>query len=253
MEVYRPWLPGAAIEACARAVPLRQVVADWSAKWFVRPPVTPLRDAVLTAVADPRGGARWVLADGVGLRLAAEGEQGIMTLLFGARDGAEPLMPGDTLALQAVVDSCLRDLRARLATALRLPEDAPWRPEASVPDAARRWVWRIEAGRGAALLEIAVDEALLVRRIRAGLPPAPAPQRISRLAAALAPQPIVLSALVGRCRLTTAELAGLGEGDVVVLDRALDDPVAIAVDRVPQARACTVAERDGQLHLTLVD
>ena len=117
---------------------------------------------------------------------------------------------------------------------------------------APRWTWRISDGRGSTLLEIALGEELIVRRVRAALDTAPASRDLSSFAAALSDQPVSISALVGRSRLTTTELAGLARGDVLVLDRDLESPVDIAVEYRPKSLRCTVDRQDDRLHLTIV-
>ena len=248
---HRPWLPRAAIDQGVGAVPCRQVVADWSAKWFARAAATVRGEAAIATALDLQGGTGWDLADGVAIIHAASVEQAVLSLLFGPRDDGGPLTASDEAVLQAVVDACLGDLRSRLATAFRLPADAAWRPDLPSADGARRWIWRVEAGQGVSLLRIVVDEALVARRVRAALPPVARGRAPASLAAGLAAQAIAVSARVGGCRLTTAELGGLGLGDVVVLDRALDDPIDLAVDRDPKPRPCTVEDRDGRLTLIL--
>jgi flagellar motor switch/type III secretory pathway protein FliN len=249
METSRPWLPRAAIERGARDVPLHQVVSDWSSKWFARRAAVLAGDPITTA-SDTTGGG-WELAHGIALVPAADAEAAVIALLFGSQEGAEELTAADQAALGAVVESCFTDLRSRLATAFRLPGDAAWRPTMTAADGQPRWVWRVQGDKGGALVKIAVDEALLVRRIRSGLPSATGGRSLTALHAALAGQPVGVSALVGRCRLTTSELAGLGQGDVVVLDRLLGDVVELAVDGDLKPMPCTVDERDGCLTLTL--
>lgn len=253
MDTYRPWLPGVAIERGARDVPLRQAVADWSSKWFARQPATQAGDPAVTSALDWRGSGVWELVDGLMVVPAADADQAMIALLFGPRDDGATPAATDQAVLQAVVDACSADLRSRLATAFRLPADAAWRPASTSADAIRRWVWRIETGRGAGVLRVAADEALIARLIRAVLPPTAAERPLATLATALAGQPVDVSALVGRCRLTTAELGDLAQGDVVVLDRMLGGPVDLAVDGEPKPLPCTVDERDGRLTLTLVD
>lgn len=250
MESYRSWLPGAAIERGACEAPLRQVVADWSSKWFARQQAMLAGDPVATTALNTPGGSGWETADGLMIVPAMDAEAAMITLSFGLSGDADALTAADEAALRAVVQSCLADLRSRLAAAFGLPPDAPWRPAMTKADAPR-WEWQVEGYGGVALLRIAADEALIARRVRGGLPPAARDRALAPLDAALAGQSIGVSALVGRCRLTTAELGGLGQGDVVVLDRMLGDPVDLAIDRDPKPLPCTVEERDGCLILTL--
>ena len=252
MEAYRHWLPEAAVERGAREVALRGLVADWSSKWFASGQAKLATEPSLGPITDRDGDSFWLLADGLVLILSAAFEQTAIAMLFGTPDPGGTPTAADRTALEAVTGSCLADLRARLAGAFRLPPDTPWRPVAAAPDGPH-WLWRVHAPKGVPLLCVAAPGALVIGRVRAGLPPLPRPNDLSSLAVAMAGQTVSLSALVGRCRLTTAELGGLAEGDVVVLDRTLGSPVEIAIEHHPKPLFCAIAEQDGRLNFTLVD
>lgn len=257
MEMHTSWLPPTAVEDGALRTPVREVVEAWSAKWFAsrqasssgRPARVP-PDARTHAVG-------WRLADGLRLALADGADQAIVDLLVGQADGAEAPTAADLSILHAIAEACLTDLRSRLSAAFRLAEDAPWRAAPLDEGQGPAWVWTVGVDEPhsfderPSLLEVVADEALIVRGVRAALPLPPRPDALRPLAAALARHPVDVSAFVGRCRLTTSELAGLGPGDVVVLDRPLGQKVQLAVAGEPKPLACTVQEADGALALTL--
>lgn len=253
MATHREWLPASAVERGVRDAPVRTVVADWSSRWFMHGEMILRRIPVLKEGIVAGEATGWSLGDGLTLIRKGGARRAIADLLFGPQDDAEPPTPADESVLRTAVESCLADLRARLATAFRLPADDPWRPSLPTDGSVRRWIWSVDAGRDESPLGIAVDEELIVRRVRAGVPPVARASALTPLASALANQAVSVSALVGRCRLTTSEVAGLGEGDVVVLDRTIGDKVDLAVGREPKALSCQVEERDLHLILTNVE
>lgn len=256
MTDIRSWLPAEAIQRGVRDVPMRASVRDWASSWFAlgqaaAGQVDVTGDPVATTEPGKARGTCWQLADGVVLALATDAEARIAAAMFGAPDDPALLTAADRAALDAAAEACIADLRARLASALRLGGGA-WR--GGTPDGfpAPWWTWRVADRGGSTLLEIALSEELIARRVRAALAPAPAPRDLSSFAAALSDQVVAVSALVGRSRLTTTELAGLARGDVLVLDRDLDKPADIAVEHRPKSLRCTVDRRDDRLQLTIV-
>ena len=252
MTSYRPWLPETAIDRGACDVPLRAAVRDWSAKWFVG------RHPDITGDPEPGrpfalgNGSAWELADGITLILDSDAADLVGRLMFGAPDDPDALTPADRAAIDGAAQACLADLRGRIAQVFRLDAAQAWRAVAGQPtDDARRWTWRVERD-GEPLLRVAASETLIARRIIAGLVPVKPDNEIAPLATALAPQIVTISALVGRSRLTTSELGGLEIGDVLVLDRNVDQPAEIAVDHTPRPLGCAIAEADGHLRLTIL-
>ncbi|WP_028967838.1 FliM/FliN family flagellar motor C-terminal domain-containing protein [Sphingomonas phyllosphaerae] len=238
---YEPWLPAAAIARAVDELPVRRVVGDWAAAWFVgvAPTVRPASGPVETLAS----GTPWV-SEGVALVVGADAEAVLAELIFGAVPA--DATAGDRTTIASVVAACLADLRARLA---KVVGAAAWRTGEVAP--ARRWQWRVDAAR-AAVLHVAVEEAAIVRRVRAALPEVDGVPLVA-LADAMASQRVDVAALVGRSRVTTVELTQLAGGDVVVLDRALDAPAPLAIDGVAGPLRCAIVEHDDHLTLTLVD
>ncbi|HEX4695791.1 FliM/FliN family flagellar motor switch protein [Sphingomonas sp.] len=249
MTLHRSWLPADAVARGLRDLPLRAAVRGWSAKWFAHGAADVAGDRVEIALRDLDAGAAWTIEGDMVLSAGEGAPSAVAALMYGTPPDPNALTPADRAALEGAADACLADLRKRLSRELGL--DRPWRSGTGDPVPHAWWKFRVAAG-GATLLRIAVSEALAVRHVRAGLPPAdprPAPRRI---AAALDPQPISVSARVGAARLTTGELAALGIGDLLVLDRALGDPASIAVDHRPKPLHCTIDQQDERLRLVVI-
>lgn len=251
MTQSRLWLPAEAIRRGVGDVPIRASVRDWASSWFAAGQMDVTGDPMATSGPGKAAGTCWQLADGVVLALATDAEARIAAAMFGAPDDPTSLTAADRAALDGAAEACIADLRARLASALRLGGGA-WRGGAPDDGPPFWWSWRVSDRGGSTLLEIALSEELMVRRVRGALAPAPAPRDLSSFAVALSDQDVAISALVGRSRLTTTELAGLARGDVLVLDRDLDTPADIAVEHRPKSLRCTVDRHDDRLQLTIV-
>ncbi|WP_341209496.1 FliM/FliN family flagellar motor C-terminal domain-containing protein [uncultured Sphingomonas sp.] len=241
---YEPWLPAAAIARAVDELPVRRLIGEWGAAWFVgAPPTVCPASGPVEAMAS---GTLWA-SEGLALAVGAEADDVLGALIFGAMPA--DATAGDRTTIASVVAACLADLRARLAQVIGGTGAAAWRTGEVAP--ARRWQWRVDAAR-AAVLQVAVEEAAIARRVRAALPAVDGAPLVA-LADAVASQRVDVAALVGRSRVTTVELARLAGGDVVVLDRTLDAPAPLAIDGVAGPLRCTVVEHDDHLTLTLVD
>jgi len=252
MAQFRSWLPDGAIERGARNVAMRQVIADWSAMWFAHGRSTVAGDAAAAGAIDPRGGRVWESAGGLAMVLAPTSDDRLVSLMFGGCPDQAELTSGDRDALDACVGACFADLRTQLDRVFRLDGNSQWRSTSSPAlDVPRWWTWRVEDDRGVSVALITAEEALLARSMLSALPPPQSRPRLASLAHALADQQIGVSAAVGRCRISTSDLAGLALGDVLVLDQPLDQPVAIAVNRRPKAMRCIVHRADDHLQFVV--
>ena len=252
MTHVRSWLPAEAVQRAVRDVALRTCVREWGAAWFAARPADLAGDPATGLQPGQARGACWQLADGVVLSLAEDAEARIAAMMFGAPDDAASLTSADRDALDAAGAACVADLRNRLVASLRLGGGAAWRSGTVEQGMGSWWTWRVADGGREDLLQIALSEDLIVRRARGALPPIPAGKSLAPLAVALADQPVTVSALVGRSRLTTTELAGLAVGDVLLLDRDLTAAVDIAIGHRPKPLRCTVDRQDDRLQLTIL-
>jgi len=252
MTHVRSWLPPEAVHRAVRDVALRPCVRDWGAAWFAARSADVAGDPAAGPPPLATRGTCWQLADGVVLSLADDAEARIAAMMFGAPDDVASLTSADRAALDIAAGACAADLRSRLVASLRLGGAAAWRPGTVEPGTGSWWTWRVADGGRTDLLQIALSEELIVKRARAALPPVAGGKTVAPLAIALADQPVTVSALVGRSRLTTTELAGLAAGDVLVLDRDLTAAVDVAIGHRPKPLRCTVDRHDDRLQLTIV-
>lgn len=247
------WLPpGAASPRLNQA--LEELVRLWSLHWIDRGGLH--TSGALTRIGD----ARWVQAAvewrglDCGLALGVPAHTavalGAMMLALGSDGSTE----ADRILLRQLGEQALADLQARLLQWLNLTSGAQW----STSTAPRHrdgpiHALEIEGLGDGTKLRLELTGALFARQLRAALPPVPKPAPLADGRQALAKLPVALSAALGRCALTLAELADLAPGDVLVLDQPTDAPLPIALDGAPAKRGtCALVEQDGALSLRVL-
>jgi flagellar motor switch/type III secretory pathway protein FliN len=246
---FRPWLPADTPLPKLALGALADMADAWSREWFAG---DGMRAAGALVRVEARGELRktqWHAHDGgLAIGISASGVAALGAQVLGITVAGERLA-ADAALLEAVGGECLDDLKRRSAAVMRLPEKG-W----TAADSQRAGpVYRLEIAGPSRnpVLTLELSAALFVVLVKAKLPAAPAPAPLGKPAAALAALPVSLSALLGRSAITVAELAGLATGDVLVLDRALDARLPLAIGGTPAARGtCTVSEDGAALNIT---
>ncbi|WP_448661551.1 FliM/FliN family flagellar motor C-terminal domain-containing protein [Sphingomonas sp. CJ20] len=234
---------------------LADLVESWSGEWFAE---ERMRVAgALARVAAPRIESRktvWHGCDeGVAIGLPPSGTTALGALVLGVATAIDQRNPQDITLLEALGKACLQDLKSRLAQRLAL-DSAVWRE--SEGRAGEGPVVRLEivtATRGL-VVQVDLSASCFARLVRRTLPDPPAGAPLGSGGTALARISVSLSASLGRSRISVAELAGLGCGDVLVLDQPTDAALPLAVGGVPLARGrCTVVEGERGPALRILD
>lgn len=249
-EAYTAWLPRGAFANGGTDRRLEQAVAEWSQRWFADRTVAPFKGRAASAGSEGLEIHR--LDEGLALAANADARIGAAGAMLDAAIDARKARPADRRLFDRLAAACFDDLRARLAEAFGLGRDARWRPgdrtEAPPDEGARAFAF--DDG-DEPLFSLFVTRALEVAAIKSDLRPAPASPPLQPLAASLGAQRVELSALLGRCGLTIAELSGLTGGDVLVLDRDLDAALDLAVDGQVKRGRCSVGQDGERLRLTI--
>lgn len=263
---FKPWLPDEALDGRAVEALLEDAVEQWSAKWFAKDRMRPTDD--LFSVAPGHASSadlRFQVLDGeLAVASTASGRAAIARAMLGAgNDAGKPgpdgrklpdRKPLDRKLLDRLSAACIDDFCARLGQTFKLERDARWRTDANggaMPfDDARECAWGLG---DAPLLLLLVAPVLEIALVRSRLPLCARPEKLPPLAAGLAGQNVSLSAFLGRCDLTVAELSGLASGDVLVLDRDLGTPLDLAVDGRVKPGRCTVGHDRDRLSLSIVE
>lgn len=250
---YTAWLPREAFGASGVEHLLSEVAQGWSHKWFVGRSVECRHDVVPSMGGDE---IRYrVLEDGLAIGLANDPHLTIAGAMLGATIDRRKARPADIKLFDRLAAACIDDLCSRLTRAFKLGNDGRWRegrPGEGLPFDDARFNVLGFAGAAAPLITAFVALDLEVGLIKSGLPPTPESE-LKPLSAALAGQKVSLAAFLGRCDLTIADLSGLAEGDVVVLDRKLDSSLDLALDGKVKAGRCSIEQDGEQLQLKIVE
>lgn len=242
----RPWLPADAALPVAVQRELAEMVENWSREWFAG---EPMRVAgPIARVTSARSELRklvWHASDqDVAIGLPPVGLAVLGAMVLGVATATGSRNAQDITLLDALGKECLDSLKTRAARLFGLIKPVWHVSEAGRGEAGVHRVEIVTAQRGLAL-QIELSDAGFARFLRGALPESPAAAPLAGGSRALAALPVAPSAVLGRCGLTVAELAGLGVGDVLVLDRTTADALPLAIGGVPLVQgACTVVETE---------
>jgi len=254
-EACTAWLPAEAFADGAAARRIAATLEAWAERWFADRRVAPHANLSAARAAIVRGEAAQVhrLDDGLTVALSDAGRVAVAEAMLDAAIDVRKARPADRQLFDRLSDACLDDLRTRLAQAFKLAPDAHWRAgervDALPHEDAHAFAFDDS---DEPLLLLFVTRDLEVALIKSGLRAPPSSPALAPLATGLAALTVDLSALLGRCDLTVAELAELTCGDVLVLDRDLDVPLDLAIDGRLKSGRCSVAPAGDRLHLTIV-
>lgn len=239
----RHWLPLEAVERNAVRAAAEACVAEWSAHWFARGELVLSGWALVAPGAAPDPGARDA---GRGLQVAC------------------PTRAALRIACQALdvrleqLDANGRDRALAAALARRIVDDLVARmggllsPEGDGGGAGRRLIATI-SDRNDPLVSVGLPAERLVALCRRTLPPpGPRPQSPAPRHEALGRTRLRLEVNLGEAAVSLAEARGLAVGDVILLDRRLDEAVDLTAARSPALVARGVlADAEGQVALIL--
>ena len=248
----RDWLPlGAATGPRVRDA-LERAVDDWSGKWFAGA-------RVQLGAVEPRCGGAPRLASGwllnpAGVAVPVDGTESIR--LAGLALGAEPegliLSEADLDILGRLSTEILGDLATALASAVGLPEGTGEPPSPCVDplEGDAGIVLRILDARGRGLAQATLSLAAIVPFLKASIPAEVSPG-LARIDGAIGRTRTRLDIRLGETRLSLGELAGLSSGDVIVLDRTIEEgaDVALAVANAPAFARATLEPEEGGTRL----
>lgn len=254
MSEARTWLPPGADTGGAEAA-LAALLAHWSGHWFAgsKDARTGKLVSMLEAGRELRTVA-WHRCDaGAAVGVGAGGAIALGAKAMGVASGIGDRTSADLQLLRQLGEACLQDLRQRVQEPLGLAGGTPWSESVQVP-APEDMVYHIQLpGQGDSVpIAIAVTPCRLARLIKSRLPAPPAHAALASPEAALAGTELGLSAMLGTCDVTLAEIEALAPGDVLVLDRHIDQALPLAIEYLPVRRsACTIAQTDDRLAFQL--
>lgn len=226
-EEVKDWLPPEAFSPDAIKAALSGPVAGWSASWLARGTVV-----ISTVRAGEAGPAaqRCLAVRGVhaALEMPGLGKRFLLEAMLDVALAEVTLCDGDRQTLDLLATKAADDLVARLDAAFGTAD----------PGDGGAWVRLSLSLEGNELLGVGFPAhacvALLKARLGGAHPPAHAPRGRGE---ALARTRLVAQGLIGNAELPVNELRLLSVGDVLVLDRALGEPVELRLPGSPHAFA----------------
>ena len=228
----RDWLPDDVIAHEVVREAVEQAIAQWSARWFVGPYAGVasiiLASGDLRQENDEMGWRRY--RSGIAVRGSRQALSRLVERALDVSAEISTVTQADRHVLQALERTILEGLTEEIEQAFDLPgalRQEPLRIRDPLADDGGLVICLSEpSGREGLSLAVPVDIA--VRKIKSHLGPAPRRSEVLQpLAAALGGVSLGLEARVGRVELSLSELTELAVGDVLVLDRALDQAVDV--------------------------
>lgn len=248
----RDWLPAGALDAPAVRRALGEAVLSWSDRWF------PGARLVASGFEARRPGAPLPASGwqsyGTQTALAADPLR-LAGLALGTRPEGLVLSEVDRDILGRFTTRIAADLACALDRTIGRdpPEAVDAEPTTDNPLPQGGLLFAVADGAGAPVLHGAIPLAALVPFRKSVLPagrrPRPALARLGRATSATA---VRIEARLGAAVVALGDLAALGRGDVLILDRAIDEGAILALPRSgrPFARAA-LGERGAEVSLTL--
>ncbi|HEX8232307.1 MAG TPA: FliM/FliN family flagellar motor C-terminal domain-containing protein [Caulobacteraceae bacterium] len=227
-----PWLPLASSLAEVVRAKAEEAVGLWNGRWFVRPTVRVGRLSVLNEWADQTSERGWgPLGRSLAFNCSDAGRRRLSHLALAAPAAASPLNEEDERLFGHLVERMLADLGESLETALGAS------PTPAATGIGRRGGLQLDLGEDGAprLAAIAIPRRIAASYYRAVKPPASRPSKpLAKRSAALADTRVPLEVQLGQAELALNELGTLAVGDVLVLDRRIDQVLEVTPVGSPQ-------------------
>lgn len=225
------WLPDGALSSPGVLARVDRAVADWSGRWFVDHRLVRQRLQYAEVPASPPVAASTAR---VALRAAPAAVEALAGHALDADLSRLEKTDGDQTIIAALSEALLRDLAATLDAALGGDGEAV----SSGGDGSGAVLIELTDEDGRRALAIETTRAVLADARLAGLPErrrrgAP----LASVRTAVAEVPVTLSASLGSVAISLPEARKLAPGDVIVLDRSLDQ----AIDLIPAKGGSVVA------------
>lgn len=254
MTHVREWLPASVDLGKAQAA-IADLMAGWSRHWFAGNEDFPAGMFASTAdLGRELRGIEWRSGGtGSAIGVAAGGVIMLGACAMGVAARIGDRTSADLEILRQLGEECFQDLCRRAGELFALRTGTQWEAATQGP-AQDDMVYRAEiSDRGdRTVLAVALTSCQLARLVKSLLPAPPEPPPLASAPVALAASQIRLSALLGGCQVTLAEIEALAPGDVLVLDRDVGETLPLAIEHLPIRRGtCAVARQGDRLSLQI--
>ena len=232
-QSVREWLPPGAGESAALRRLVGEAVGAWAAKWFVRADATAAGFAAAHGTA-PRRACGWRAGGAVATSQSAPETLRLAGLALGADPEPLVLSEADSDLIGRFTAAVAADLAASLEHALGIePAAADAAAPAEDPFAGDGGlVFTVSDRAERPLLQAAIPAAALVPFLKGAMaPPRKRPAPLARLGRAFEATSVRVEARLGETTLPLGDLAGLAVGDVLILDRPVEDGAELAIAR----------------------
>ena len=229
----RDWLPHGVVTHDVVRQTLEQAITQWGDRWFadVYASVTDMKSAYEAPGIENDDGGWRVYRSAVAIRTRRQALARIVDRALDIGTEGLNLTEADRYMLGELERNILENLAEEVEQAFGVPSErkpAPERPRDALSDGGGLLVSLTDPS-GREVLTLAVPIDVTLPRIKAQLgTPAPRSEALQPLTRALSSVNVAIEAVVGRVELNLTELNDLAVGDVLVLDRALDQAVDIA-------------------------
>ncbi|HEX8527292.1 FliM/FliN family flagellar motor switch protein [Allosphingosinicella sp.] len=248
------WLPAGVAERQDLRAALAEAVGQWAEAWFAaaRPTLASVRSACGTDVPDEHG-ICWSVAKGpVAAGVSRPGRMALAALALGPEIERLVLTETERDIVEVFVAELLGDLSVRVGRALGCGHDATSNGGiGSDPFTLGGLLAEIDLG-PAGPLRLAVPMSAIVAFCRTRVPAPDRRPRISAVAEAVGASPITVTAILGTADLALGDFMSLAAGDVLVLNRTIDEGADLFVEAATTRFARGALEPgEGQALLTL--
>lgn len=252
----REWLPAGALTSAALSSLVHETVGAWAEHWIERP--TRLTPSAIDPVVPQASGSKllgWTLyGNNVGVHMAPAALFRLLALVLNCRLEPAGLTPADRRVLDDLELAMLSDLAKRLDDVFGEKGTSPDRtPKPKSPfetDGGVEFAFSDEAGHHLFSLGLPAPVLASARKSLVS-EPAGSGRPLQPFSDALADEFVDVGAVIGRSTISLTDLSQLVAGDVLVLDRGVEEPIEITVnDSEEPLGFASITEDDGQIALS---
>lgn len=244
-----PWLPYSCLTSREAAAPMARLVREWTSAWFAGDAWHVLGSWDQQSEFEP--GTWQPLRSAKDLEISGAKDLPIaLALAILGHDSADNLTARDRDLMRALSDRALDDLAARVEELVgkAAPRTLPDTRSASVPILPVFSLLIGQVGNAQIVIECALPQlvAMVARTFEPGGPLSPLDHRDT----AIAGTNVAIAARLGTASISLKDLAGLEQGDLLLLDREPSPEVELLIEDQPSSHIFHIQEHDGSCSLT---
>lgn len=249
---YTPWLPRSALFDGTLSQRLVDRTDTWAARWLSAPMIASVR--MSASAPDMRVSSEatcWeASSSGPFLVIDASGQIEIACAMLGIEPAWSKITAADRDFLSALAAPCLEDFLGSAAEGLISQPIIRKMATKAFPATGGLLRFKVALSAAAPALDLYVQKANAIDARKAMIYSPRPPRALGRREDAIREENVQVGALLGIGKVALSELYSLAAGDVLVLDRACDDPLNLTVNGEARAGArCRLEQDDAALKL----